>query len=73
MVALDIYSLEKRESRRHKFRPVESYTRLGAHHFAHDARLSEDDVPTPEDVFEEALDKAREQLKVGLWKRDFKR
>ena len=73
MVVLDSYNHEARASRRHKFRPTRSYGRLGTHRAFEDARMSEDDVPTPKDVFDEALDKARAQLKVGLWKRDFKR
>lgn len=72
MVVLDEYSRQSRETRRHKFRADERYVRLaGAHSYS--KVLSEDEVPTPEDVFDEALATARAQLKVGLWRRDFDR
>jgi hypothetical protein len=70
MVVLNWYARESRPSKRHKFRSEVSYERLyGGRVIV--GRLDESEVPTPSEVMEEALDRARGMLQVGLWKRDF--
>jgi len=69
MVVLNAYSLLVRASRRHKFKAQKAYDRYSNRY----DKIKEDEVPTPEDVFDEALAQARSQLVVGLWHRDFKR
>lgn len=68
-VVLDEYTQESRPSKKHKFRPTATYSRLDGRN----KELSEDMVSTPTDVFDEALEAAQNQLRVGLWKRDFGR
>ena len=72
MVVLNTYQYRIRETRRHKFKVLKVYNRLHHRRFDNFA-ISEEDVPTPEDVFNEALEQVRSQLAVGLWQRDFGR
>lgn len=73
MVVVDAYRQMTRKTRRHKFQTDKVYSRLTGGRSSYREMLLEEDVPTPPDVFEEALEKVRSMVKVGLWKRDFKK
>ena len=73
MVVLNTYQFMIRETRRHKFKHRRFYNRIGPRMSWSPISVSEEDVPTPEDVFNEALEQARSQLAVGLWQKDFGR
>jgi len=68
-VVLDTYARQTRPTKRHKFRPEAIYSRLQRR----ESDLTEDRVPLPDGLLDEALEKARAQMTVGLWKRDFGR
>lgn len=59
---LEYYAVESRATKRSKWRPTDGqkWSRL----FSRDNKIDFDDVPKPDDVEQEALEKARAMIKI---------
>lgn len=62
-IVLDGYRQEERPSKRHKYQVESMYSRLRSR----EAKIEEADVPLPEDVVKEAIDKFNSSLRVSKW------
>ncbi len=60
-IILDSYSLENRETKRHKFRTKKIYSRKG-----HGSNLKESEVVLPEEIKQQALEKFISRITVRL-------
>ncbi len=59
---LDTYERQTKLTRRHKWRTVASYARIGR-----SSRMTADQVPMPADLFERAKADFVSKITVGLW------
>ncbi len=66
LLVLDLYAIEQRATRRHAFKTVESYTRLG-----HDRDalklIAEKDVPLTDAVAQRAIQEVFKNVRVVRW------
>jgi hypothetical protein len=63
---LDYYSLNERQSTRHKFKSVHYYTRTDRR----SCNIALDDVPLPQDVQDEAKGSLIARITVQKWQKD---
>jgi hypothetical protein len=68
-LVLDEYTYSERSTKRHRFKPIRLHDRLSARTFD-TQRVTEAEVPWPEDVRKEALDQLVGQLRVARWRVD---
>jgi len=69
VVLLESYRVETRKSKRHKWRVTHTYNRVNPPNY--DAfTLTEEQVPWPLTVQEEALQKIVSQIKIARWRVD---
>lgn len=69
MVFIEEYYEEERPSRRHKFRPVRGYRRIDQRYMGQFEGIDVDDVPLPDDVEAEAMERVMDSVLVSRWKR----
>lgn len=71
LLILDAYSKGYRPSPRHR-NYVAAFKDMYVRILDRDAKMTEDQVPMPEDVVAEAREKLVSQIRVGLWERDYR-
>ncbi len=65
---LDWYTYSERETKRHKFKVIKSYHRLGHQRVVPSwARIEEEDVIIPEVIVGRVLNHVRDQITVKKW------
>jgi hypothetical protein len=66
-IYLENYVLEERETKRHKFRPVQVYNRLSGGRACF-ATVIKEEPGVPEDVLEEVIAKVQKMIEFRVWK-----
>lgn len=64
---IDEYYEEERPSTRHKFRPKRGYKRIDRRYMGQFIGVEVEDVPLPEDVEAEALERIMDSIVVSRW------
>ena len=66
---LDTYRVAKKEKRQRFYRTIKSYDRLRER----DSTMTEDEVPFPSEIRQEAIDLFTKQIKCLKWSEKYKR